>query len=72
MRKLIIVLFLFLTGCSTTVTRYEYDKHDNAHPVDRIRVRGIGKAKVNDKGYEVTSDPWVKIPSLPEIEFKKD
>ncbi len=67
-RGLIIISVVFLMGCSTVVTEYDY-VDGKAHAVKRIRLRGIGKAKVNDKGFEISSEPWVKIPSLPKIEL---
>jgi len=55
-------------GCATTVTKYEYDD-GKAVPVEKIKIRGIGKAKSDGKKYEISSEPWVKIPELPKIEL---
>jgi len=57
-----------MVSCATVVTEFAY-VDGKAVPVKRIKLTGIGKAKVDDKGYTISSDPWVKIPSLPKIEL---
>jgi len=68
----LMVGIMMMSGCSTVVTKYTYDDRGNAVPVERIRLRGIGEAKVSKDEYEISSEPWVKIPELPKLEFEKD
>ena len=71
--KNVLILLLIVTSisCSTVVMRYKYDEQGVKMPQEKIIMRGIGKVKSDGDKYEISGEPWVKLPSLPEINYEK-